>query len=177
MPISRADRRCSTGKAIARALAETHPQHVHGRAQIVDTESGAFAHGRMAPAGVDHQRGADLDLALRRIGPHAGDAAALLDQAGRLGLHAQIEGGKGHAMRGQEIPLRHEGDEPAMRRKVAEVGDPEAGVAHLAGQTPHFGVRQLEEFAKQAEASGLVRKALDEMGLKSSQVVPAGMKP
>ena len=33
------------------------------------------------------------------------------------------------------------------------------------------------EFIEEAKASGLVRQALDEMGLKSSQVAPAGMKP
>jgi polar amino acid transport system substrate-binding protein len=32
-------------------------------------------------------------------------------------------------------------------------------------------------FTEEAKASGLVRKALDAMGLKSSQVAPAGMKP
>jgi polar amino acid transport system substrate-binding protein len=33
------------------------------------------------------------------------------------------------------------------------------------------------EFIEEAKASGLVRRALDEMGLKASQVAPAGMKP
>jgi polar amino acid transport system substrate-binding protein len=33
------------------------------------------------------------------------------------------------------------------------------------------------DFIEQAKASGLVRRALDEMGLTSSQVAPAGMKP
>ena len=32
-------------------------------------------------------------------------------------------------------------------------------------------------FVEEAKASGLVRKALDEMGLMSSVVAPAGMKP
>jgi polar amino acid transport system substrate-binding protein len=35
----------------------------------------------------------------------------------------------------------------------------------------------VSEFIEEAKTSGLVRKALDEMGLKSSQVAPAGMKP
>jgi len=34
----------------------------------------------------------------------------------------------------------------------------------------------VSEFIEEAKASGLVRKAFDEMGLKSSQVAPAGMK-
>ncbi|HEU5019064.1 MAG TPA: transporter substrate-binding domain-containing protein [Pseudolabrys sp.] len=35
----------------------------------------------------------------------------------------------------------------------------------------------VSEFIEEAKASGLVRKALDEMGLTASQVAPAGMKP
>jgi len=32
-------------------------------------------------------------------------------------------------------------------------------------------------FIEEAKASGLVRRAFDDIGLKSSQVAPAGMKP
>jgi polar amino acid transport system substrate-binding protein len=35
----------------------------------------------------------------------------------------------------------------------------------------------VSEFIEEAKAAGLVRKALDEMGLRASQVAPAGMKP
>jgi polar amino acid transport system substrate-binding protein len=35
----------------------------------------------------------------------------------------------------------------------------------------------VSEFIEEAKASGLVRKALDEMNLTSSQIAPAGMKP
>ena len=35
----------------------------------------------------------------------------------------------------------------------------------------------VSKFIEEAKASGLVRRALDEMGLKSSQIAPAGMKP
>lgn len=35
----------------------------------------------------------------------------------------------------------------------------------------------VSEFIEEAKASGLVRRALDDMGLKASQVAPAGMKP
>jgi polar amino acid transport system substrate-binding protein len=35
----------------------------------------------------------------------------------------------------------------------------------------------VSEFIEEAKVSGLVRRALDEMGLMSSQVAPAGMKP
>ena len=39
------------------------------------------------------------------------------------------------------------------------------------------GLAYVSEFIEEAKASGLVRRALDEMGLTSSQVAPAGMKP
>jgi len=35
----------------------------------------------------------------------------------------------------------------------------------------------VSEFIEEAKASGLVRRALDEMGLTASQIAPAGMKP
>lgn len=35
----------------------------------------------------------------------------------------------------------------------------------------------VSDFIEEAKASGLVRRALDEMGLTSSQIAPAGMKP
>ncbi|CAN0124847.1 unnamed protein product [Phaeothamnion confervicola] len=35
----------------------------------------------------------------------------------------------------------------------------------------------VSEFIEEAKASGLVRRALDDVGLKASQVAPAGMKP
>jgi polar amino acid transport system substrate-binding protein len=38
-------------------------------------------------------------------------------------------------------------------------------------------LRYVSEFIEEAKASGLVRRALDEMGLTSSQVAPRGMKP
>lgn len=41
---------------------------------------------------------------------------------------------------------------------------------------PAAALRYASEFIEEAKASGLVRKAFDEMGLKSSQVAPAGMK-
>jgi polar amino acid transport system substrate-binding protein len=38
-------------------------------------------------------------------------------------------------------------------------------------------LKYVSEFIEEAKASGMVRKALDEMGLKASTVAPAGMKP
>jgi polar amino acid transport system substrate-binding protein len=38
-------------------------------------------------------------------------------------------------------------------------------------------LRYVTAFVEESKASGLVRRALDDMGLKGSQVAPAGMKP
>jgi len=35
----------------------------------------------------------------------------------------------------------------------------------------------VSQFIEEAKASGLVRRALDDVGLKASQAAPAGMKP
>ena len=47
----------------------------------------SFAHRRMAAVGADDQVGADLLGPALDRGAHADDAAALLDQASRLGMH------------------------------------------------------------------------------------------
>jgi hypothetical protein len=35
----------------------------------------------------------------------------------------------------------------------------------------------VSQFIEEAKSGGLVRKALDDIGLKTSQVAPAGLKP
>lgn len=65
---------------------------------------------------------------VRRLRPHAGDAAALLDQPGHFMAHAQMEARKALAVVGEEIeevPLRHQRDELAARRQVTEVDEGE----------------------------------------------------
>ena len=42
-------------------------------------------------------------VALRHLGAHADDAAVLLDQIGRLRVHAQVEGWISLAVRGKEV--------------------------------------------------------------------------
>ncbi len=79
----------------------------------------------MAAVAADHEIGADFELLARRPGAHADDAPALFDQRGRFRAHAQIETLLvAAALVGKEIeevPLRHEGDELAVGRDVAQV--------------------------------------------------------
>ena len=102
------------------------PEDVHRRAEIAYLHAGAFTQGGMAAVGRDAKIGVDLEIALVTVGANPGDPPLLLDQAGRLGRHAQREGRVGLGLLGQKIekvPLRHQRDELAGRRQVAEVGE------------------------------------------------------
>ena len=104
---------------------QAEPQHIHRRAVVVALKSRFLAHGRMAPVAADHEFRADRERSVRRVGDHADDASILLDQVGRLGLHAQVECLVALALLGEEIeevPLRHQRDEFAVRRQMAKIG-------------------------------------------------------
>ena len=49
-------------------LGKAHPQHVHGRAEILDLETGDVAHRRVAAVGADHEIGAHVERAVRHFG-------------------------------------------------------------------------------------------------------------
>ena len=113
-------------RRIVRSSRQPHPQHVDRRAEILDGQAGALAHDRAPAVGADDEIGADLLAAARRLDADADDAAALLDQIGDRGLHAQLEGVERARVVGEEIeevPLRHQRQELAVRRQVGEVGD------------------------------------------------------
>ena len=82
------------------------------------------------------------------------DATALLDQIGRLRLHAPVETCIALAVFGQEvekIPLRHERDEFANGRKMGEIRDRQTGRADLNGKAPHFSVWEFQELVQQTQ--------------------------
>ncbi len=73
----------------------------------------------------------------------------------RFGLHAQVERLVAPGLPGQEIeevPLRHQGDEFAARRQVAEIRQLEVFVADLAAQRLDLLMRQLQELVDQANS-------------------------
>ena len=112
-------------RAVALLARQAEPQHIHRRAIVVALKSRSLAHGRMAPVAADHEISADGERSVRRVGDHAGDASILLDQVCRLGLHAQVERLIALALLGEEVeevPLRHQRDEFAVRRQMAEIG-------------------------------------------------------
>ena len=88
------------------------------------------------------------------VGDQADDAPVLLDQVGRLGLHAQVERLVALAVLGEEVeevPLRHQRDEFAMRWQMAKIDHLNVFGADLRGQRFDLLMRQLQELVDQAE--------------------------
>jgi polar amino acid transport system substrate-binding protein len=93
------------------------------------------------------------------------DAAAAAMRAGRIGAIALSR--ESLAGLASKIPGSRVLDDAFLNSSTAiciPKGKPEA-------------LSFVSEFIEEAKAAGLVRKALDEMGLKASTVAPAGMKP
>src|SRR6185312_8105380 len=105
----------------------------------------------MASVGGDGQGSADAATVLDA---YAGNAAAVFDEAGGFGVHQQVEVGQRFAVLGdeiEEVPLRHQRDELAVRGHVGEIGDRQVIRADLRRQVRHLVVRDLEELIEQAE--------------------------
>ena len=133
---------------------QPEPEHVDRRADVLDLRPARSRTVEWRPSQPTTSVGADFDVAVRRFGAHADDAVALRDQIGGLGLHAQMEFRIALALLGEEIeevPLRHQRDEFAAGRQMAEVHHRDALGADLEGQARHLLVRHLEEFVEQAE--------------------------
>src|SRR6476620_9466340 len=108
----------------------------------------------MAAVAADHKRGVNLDVAAGGFGAQPGDTAAVRDEIGRLRLHQQVKAWIALAMLGdkiEEVPLRHERDEFAVRRQVAEINHRDALGADLEREASDLLVWQLEEFIEQPE--------------------------
>ena len=156
-------------------LRQAEPQHVHRRAEVLRFKPGALAHGRVPAVASDGEIGAHLEGAVRRIGAHAGDAAALLDQIDRFRPHVQVERRIALAALGQEVqevPLRHQRDELAAGRQVGEVREGVFPVAEERAELGRLLVRQLEELVEQAKlAHHFERRGMDGVAAEIAQEV------
>ena len=131
---------------VAALVRYAKPEHIHRRAVVVALKARFLAHGRMTSVAADHQVSADGQRPIRRVGDQADNAPVLLDQVRRLGLHAQVEGFVALALPGQEVeevPLRHQRNELAMRWQAAKVDHFNVFGANLRGQRFDFLMRQL----------------------------------
>ena len=143
--------------ALRRALParrEVEPQHVHRSSQLLHLQSGLRAERGVSPVGRDDEIAADRDRARQSGCLHADHAPRLLEQPGRFGPHHQAENRKPAGLSGQEIeevPLRHEDQEPAARRQVTEVGERHGDLADLDGQLADLLMRKLQEVVEQPQ--------------------------
>ena len=139
---------------LGRIAPDAKPEHVDRRAEVLDGEPGAGAHGRMAAVAADGEVGSDLEVAVGRGPAHADDAPRFLDQAGDVGARAQRERRQLPRLVGDEIeelPLRHHRDERIARRQAAEVAELDVLVAEPAADHLELLVRALQELVEQAE--------------------------
>ena len=131
----------------------------------------------MAAVTANHQFGANRKRAVRRFGAYADDPTVFLNQLFGLGPHPQIESLVAAAVLGQEIekiPLRHHGNEFAVRRQMAKIRHRNAFVTDLSAELLDLLVRQFEEFVEQAQLIhqlkrrrmyGIAAKIAEEIGV------------
>ena len=106
---------------------------------------------------------------------HPGHAPGLLDQPGHLGLPHQPEAGQTLGLLGQEIekiPLRHQRDEPASRRQMAEIAHCHGGVTDLRADSVQFLVRPAQECIQHAKlVQHLQRRGMDGVAAEIAQEI------
>ena len=131
----------------------------------------------MTTIGADDKVGADREFTFGRLRANADDAAALLDQVGSLGAHAQIEGLVALAAGGEKIekiPLRHQRDVFAMGRQVGQIDHANAFVADLRGQMVDLLMRQFQKIIEQTKLvhqfesrrmNGIAAKVAEKIGM------------
>ena len=140
--------------AVGWALGEAEPDHVHRRAEILDFQSGPQPHIGVAAVGTDDEIGPDLQRPFRRLGMQAEHAAMLGDEIGDARAHPEMKARIAARLLGekiQKVPLRHQGDEAAMRRQMREIGNDHALIADQRRKLAQLLMRALEEGVDDAE--------------------------
>src|SRR5882672_3577157 len=100
----------------------------------------------MPAVGSNSKRGTNLHPSLRSFCGHTNDSSIPLDDICHFCLHLDVMTGIKFALLYedvQKIPLRHEREKLAVRRKMREVGDLDRFAANLGGEFPHFLMRVL----------------------------------
>ena len=139
---------------IAGKPGEPHPQNVDRGTEVDYLETGRVAYRGMAAVGAHYQVRPDLQQSLWSLRDHAGDPPVILDQAGYVGSHSELEGGIALRLFGQEVekvPLRHEGNETAAGGQAGKIGQHNLRVAHLRRELPELLVRQFQQLLKEAK--------------------------
>ena len=111
---------------IVRLLRDAHPEHVDRCAKFAPFKSAASVNGRVSPIRADDEVRAHFYFVVRSFCAYSLYSLILNQQIDDFGLHVQFESWKTFGVIGEKIekiPLRHERDEFAARRKVPEIRD------------------------------------------------------
>src|SRR5579864_4563634 len=136
------------------AMAEPHPQHIHGCAQIDYLKPGALAHRRAPAISAHREKRSNLHYSVGSLCLYSGNPSVILKQVDRFCLHHQL---KSWILFGlfdkeiQELPLRHEREEFAVGGKVGEVAYFHRLFADLASQFVLFLMGAFQELLYDAE--------------------------
>jgi len=154
------------------ALRQAEPEHVDRRAKVQLLEAGLVAQRRGASIGGDGKPGADFAARLRS---DPDDPLILLNQVHRLAVHPEVERWVAARLVGEEVeemPLRHQRDELAGCRQVAEIRDGDALVGDPRGDARHLVVRAREKGVEQPQLGHqLERGGVDRVAAKVAQEI------
>ena len=142
------------GFRIVRLPRHAHPEHVHRGSELIGLQAGAVTNQGMPAIRADHQVGANLERAFGRHDLNAGHPPAIFDEAGDLGLHLQVEGGKAARLFGDEIqkvPLRHQRDKTALSGQMREIPQHYFHAANMCCEPPDLLMRPLQQLVQDAE--------------------------
>jgi hypothetical protein len=140
---------------VACLAADAKPEHIYRNTGFDDFQLRRSPHRRMPAIAADHQVSANTHLGVAHsTRHHSCDPFAIPDQIDSLMLHKQVECRELPGLPGEEIqkiPLRHQSDELAVRRHVAEIWSLEYKVAERATGGSHLLVRKFQEFIEQVK--------------------------
>src|SRR6266576_5606632 len=110
--------------------------------------------GRMPTISTDNKVSTDFQVALGRFCAHADHTRILHQQIDDLRFHVQLKFRKMFGVtreKSQKIPLRHERDEFATRRKFSEISDRHDLAINHSPQLAHFLMWLFQELVEQPE--------------------------
>src|SRR5712692_8123443 len=134
----------------------------------------------MTTVRADDQIGVNLNRSIRSCRLDSDDASVCLQQVDHFRLCLHFESRIARAMfvdEIQKVPLRHEGDEFAVRRQMRKVRERDEVLANLSAQLTHFLMRPLEKILEEAQLMHqLERRRMNCVAAKVAQKIRVLLK-
>src|SRR4030095_201321 len=139
---------------IVRTLGETHPKNINRHAELLELQLRARMRNCVPAIGADDKIGMKLALAVRRFFSHAGHAIPIPQKIDNFVLHPQLEGWEHFCLfreKIQKVPLRHEGNEFAVRRQTREIGHRNGMTVKDPADLAQLLMREFKKVGQQSE--------------------------